>query len=91
MKLEKEIRKNGVDYELVERSDKVAIYKHINKTFSHVKTISFEVFLIESEKFPKHKDLGKTLWTYSTFEETLTREALKKAYTKYNYLNTQII
>ena len=83
MKLEKEIRRNGFDYEFVEKTDSVAIYKHIDKMFTHTKTISYEVFIIKDNTFAKIEDR----WTYSTFDETLIDAALKKAYQKYNFLN----
>lgn len=78
-----EIRRNGLDYEFVERVNDVAIYKHFEKKSIHPKTISFEVFIIKDEKFPDHKDR----WTYSTLNETNTEEALKKAKNKLHKLN----
>jgi hypothetical protein len=103
-KLAKEIRKNGFDYELVERSDTVAIYKQVDNTLVHPKIISFEVFIIKTreegligdriieagEVFPSNESFGINAWTYSCVSENGINYALKKAYRKYNNLNTQI-
>jgi acetoacetate decarboxylase len=101
-KLEQHQRKNGFDYELVERNDKAAIYKQVeNYGENNEYIVAYEVFLIKIRKdksivgnfieggeiFPSNEDFGKNAWTYSTFLETLKDQALKKAYNKYNSLN----
>ena len=88
-KLEKTLRKNQFDYELVERNENFAIYKQLSDNL----TISFEVFKIKNNKetkigdniieageaFPGNEDFGKIAWTYSAF---VNPEMDKKEYQK---------
>ena len=56
-KLQQHQRKNGYDYELIERNDKVAIYKQIeNYKQDNEWTIAYEVFIIRTRKDRKIKD-----------------------------------
>jgi len=99
-KLDNYIRKNGFDYELVERNDNVAIYKQVDNTLSQQMIVSYEVFIIKTRKegrigdniieageiFPSNESFGKSAWTY-TINKVDQSQALKKAYKKYNYLS----
>jgi len=100
-KLFENVRKNGFDYKLIKRSEKVAIYEQFENINDILKIISYEVFNIKIkqkinfktglketyEVFPNNDELCKSIWTYSTFSETKTDEAYKNAENKYNELN----
>ena len=97
--LEKEIRKNGFDYKLVERNETCAIYEQINNDDGEKYTVAFEVFkikitkdaticgnqLIGGEVFPGNEDFGKTAFSFGTFGNR--ENALKKSYKKYEELS----
>lgn len=78
-KLSKEIRKNGIDYVLVERTETKAIYKS-NEDFYEVFKIRIrkdcEIFgksYPDMELYPNNEDFGKTAWCYSGYKNALKR------------------
>jgi len=103
-KLQQHQRKNGYDYELIERDEKFAIYRQIDSYKEECEmTIAYEVFIIRSRKdrkikgnfieggevFPSNEDFGKYAWCYSTFCGTDTEDALSRAYNKFNNLKKE--
>jgi hypothetical protein len=85
--LNKTIRKNGFTYEMVKRTDDVAIYAQ----YIEDEIIAYEVFIIEKvkestktiqgrqvtfrggEKFPGNEDFGYTAYTCRTLEKAEKR------------------
>jgi hypothetical protein len=84
-KLNNNIRKNGFDYKLIERTESKAIYAQQDH--------GYEVFKIKSgnphplavddlanydkiERFPGDEDFGKSAWTYKTLPEAQKRYAM---------------
>ena len=71
------IRRNGFDYNLVERNNKSAIYEQKIGNF----LVSYEVFKIKHKKgsvklniedyegFPVDEDFGKTAWSVKSLEK----------------------
>jgi len=74
--IEKNIRKNGFDYRLVERTQTKAIYEQTDGA----DVVAYEVFIVhtaiapagwpnageEFERFPGNEDFGKTAWSCSS-------------------------
>ena len=92
-KLEKNLRKNGYDYELIQRTDKVALYAQT----IHGDVIGYEVFFIKEQKesnvvidnvkvhfehkeaFPSNEDFGNIAWSFTMEKNAISRyEALIK-------------
>lgn len=82
-KLKETYSKNGMDYTLVKRNDKAAMYKQFTKEGLHT---GYEVFIVKvnpefkwpngsiqkaSEAFPYNEAGGSTLWTYMAKEQNL--------------------
>jgi hypothetical protein len=92
--LPKKLRKNGFDYSLVIRNEKVAVYEQgYSKNLKY-----YEVFIVrikpaikfkgkdipQREIFPSDGDFGKTAWSCRTMEEAfknlieLTKQNMRK-------------
>jgi len=97
--LPEKLRKNGYDYELLERCDTHAIYKQIdNKENGDSIIVAYEVFEIKKredceingvkieagEIFPGNSAFGRYAWSCATFNGSKIEEGLKRAYERYN-------
>lgn len=81
-KLENDIRKNGFDYRLIERTEKKAIYKQgfygyevfkIKIAKPHPKSENDIKNFDQIERFPCNEEFGKTAWYYPTLQDAQKR------------------
>ena len=95
--LEKSVRKNGFTYNLIKRTENVAIYEQVdNVSLDKPFTTAYEVFIIKNkddvELFPSNKCFGETAWTYTVInEETDKEQSFKKAFNKFELLCSKYI
>lgn len=96
-KLEAEIIKRYFDYRLVQRNDSAAIYGQYDKRGV---LVAYEVIRIKLspphfatksqydliELYPGEKQFGVNGWSFPTFGELRTQQALQKAHTKFQQL-----
>ena len=81
--LSDKIRKNGINYTLIQKGMRTAIYKQTDTKepecyevfvlrFAPEKNINGKI-LPERERFPSNEDFGKFAWTYRTLTEAIKR------------------
>ena len=101
--LSETIRKNGYLYQLLKRSDQVALYEQLDPD-QNMNRIGYEVFRItiqrerefdsrhfpRKEKFPSDNDFGKTAWSIPNLQEALLRFLeLQDKYEKSNFITKE--
>lgn len=100
------LRKNGFDYELLERCDTCAIYKQIDTRENGEKVIiAYEVFEIRKRKeceingtkieggeiFPGNNAFGKYAWSCTTYNGSKPEHGLADAYKKYEEIKKSLV